>query len=57
MSFYNLVVLVVSMEVFAGSIGEPMNFSLPWVPGGGLIAVFLLKKTFLNHSIIQPGIL
>ncbi len=26
MSFYNLVVLVVSMEVFAGSIGELMNF-------------------------------
>ena len=42
MSFYNLVVLVFSMEVFAGSIGELMNFSLPWVTGGGLIAVFLL---------------
>mgnify|MGYP007063397154 CR=1 FL=1 len=42
MSFHNLVVLVVSMEVFAGSIGELMNFSLPWVPGGGLIAVFLM---------------
>ena len=42
MSFYILVVLVVSMEVFAGSIGELMNFSLPWVPGGGLIGVFLL---------------
>ena len=42
MSFYNLVVLVVSMEVFAGSIGELMNFSLPWVPAGRLIAVFLM---------------
>ena len=29
MSFHNLVVLVVSMEVFTGSSGELMNFSLP----------------------------
>ena len=42
MSFYSLVVLFVSMEVFAGSIGELMNFSLPWVPAGRLIAVFLM---------------
>ena len=40
MSSHNLVVLVSSMEVFSDSIGELMNFSLPWVPGGGVIAVF-----------------
>ena len=39
MSFHHLAVLVVSMKVFAGSIVDLMNFSLPWVPGGGLIAV------------------
>ena len=42
MSFYNLVVLVVSMEVFIGSSCELMNFSLPWLPVGGLITVFLM---------------
>ena len=29
MSFNNIVVLVVSMEVFNGSSGELMNFTLP----------------------------
>ena len=42
MSFHNLVILVVSMKVFASSISELMNLSLPWVPGGGLIAVGIM---------------
>ncbi|KGG24377.1 MULTISPECIES: hypothetical protein [unclassified Prochlorococcus] len=53
MSSYNLVVLVSSMEVFAFSISELMNFSLPWVPGGGVIAVFsmiLIWRLFKRNS-------
>ena len=40
MSFYNLVVLVVSMEVFAGSIGELMKFSWLGFRAGNLLPYF-----------------